>query len=68
MAHAVSAELGVRSDLPANELAQFLADRRPIDRAVFVDAIEALDGPPISEHRMLDLVRSIEEMLQRKGR
>ncbi len=64
----VATQLGVRADLSAGELARLMSERRPIDHGELGAAVIALDGPPIGERRLLQLVRSIEEMLRRGGR
>ncbi len=64
----VAARLGVRSDLPAAELARLLAERQPIDPAAFAGSLSALDGSPLGERALLELVNSIEEMLGRGER
>ncbi len=64
----VSARLGVRSDLPAAELARLLAERQPIDPAALARSLAALDGSSLGERALLELVRSTEEMLRMGGR
>jgi hypothetical protein len=60
----IAARLGVRADLPADELARFLAERQPIDRAALAADLVALEGRPLGERSLLALVRSIEEALR----
>jgi hypothetical protein len=55
---------GVRSDLPAQDLARILAERRPIDRAALTEHLIALGGPPLSDRALLETVRSIEPILR----
>ncbi len=64
----IATRLGVRSDLQAAELARLLAERQPIDGATFAAGLRALDGNPLGERTLLELVRSIETMLRAGAR
>jgi hypothetical protein len=60
----IAARLGVRADLPAEELARLQAERQPIDRAALAADLVALEGTPLGERSLLMLVRSVEETLR----
>jgi hypothetical protein len=59
---------GVRADLPARDLARVVADRRPVDAEALAVHLTELDGPPVGERRLLDLVRDLEVMLRQGER
>jgi hypothetical protein len=54
---------GVRSDLPAMDLAQLVASRRPIDPDALSERLQQLAGPPLKESALLEVVRTLELML-----
>ncbi len=55
---------GVRSDLPAPDLARILAERHPIDPAALSEHLASLAGPPLSDRALLDTIRSLEPILR----
>jgi hypothetical protein len=54
---------GVRPDLPAMDLAQLVASRRPVDPARLSEQLERLGGPPLKDTELLEVVRSLESTL-----
>jgi hypothetical protein len=60
----IATRLGVRADLPVDELARLLAERQPIDRAALAADLGALEGGPLGERSLLSLVRSVEEAIR----
>jgi hypothetical protein len=55
---------GIRSDLPAQDLARILAERRPIDAAALSEQLARLGGPPLTNRALLETVRSLEPILR----
>ena len=49
---------GIRADLPAQDLARLLAERRPIDPAALSEQLGKLGGPPLSSRGLLEVVRA----------
>jgi hypothetical protein len=56
--------LGVRADLPGEDLARLLAERRPVDREELAGHLAALDGPPLGQRALLTHVRAVEQILR----